>query len=127
MDFFQRYQKCILLNGCIFPNKYVIDLINRFFDKKYIYKNKLSELFDDDICTGIMCSENNLELRKYKVCSSPVVEEYYLIINKIVLNFEELESVRLELVDPNMEEINKFMKIVSSYGLTWSKFFICTS
>ena len=120
-----NYPKCIILSGCIIPNEIICDVVHTLCGNKYFYPGndkELTENFFDDICSGITIE--NLELRKYKISDTPFLEEYYLILSKIVLDLNELKSIRLEIGDPNGNDIISFCKLISPFGLYYAKYFI---
>src|SRR5436305_14973459 len=104
-----NYSKCIILNGCIIPDEFIIEIVYRLCGNKYLGNTEtesvsyLTENFFDDICSGIEIKDSNLELRKYKISDTPFIEEYYLIVSKIVLDLNELRSIRLEIIDPTKD------------------------
>lgn len=120
------HSKCIILYGCIIPDDIIVSIVKKFCGNKYVHAGYLLDNFYDDICVGIWIKDNNFELRKYKVCNIPYVEEYYLILSKTVLDLNKLGSVRLEIVDPSYEDINNFDQALKSFDLHLSKFFILT-
>jgi hypothetical protein len=119
------YPKCIVIYGCEVPDDKVYNLINKFYGNyKYIVNNELIDKFYDDVSVGAFTKDNLYELRRYKTSEYPFEETFYFILSKIIIDISTTGNIKLNLKDPNIDDIKIFTDLIDKLGLTYSRYLI---
>ena len=119
------YPKCIIIHGTLIEDQNIISFVDHFFPKKYLTNDQLIDKFYDDLSVGIF-DKNNYELRRYKTNTFPAQENYYFIMNRILIDISAIGNISIILNDPEISEIKNFKKCIQRFGLDYKKYLIIT-